>query len=545
MATVVGTLYLLAGLVVVAHAVLQLDLLRAARRARGAHDTLGRSGPTSGEPPAALPLPDPAPMVVVQLPVYNEAAVVERLLDAVARQRYPVGRWRIQLIDDSTDATTDLVDRWLAARSGSKEAEPRDTDADTGRPPVHHLRRGTRDGYKAGALAAGLAAAPDADMIAVIDADFVPSQDFLERAVARFTDPAIAAVQSRWGHLNAETSWLTRAQAAMLDAHFGVEQAGRQALGAFRAFNGSAGVLRTAAIRDAGGWRADTLTEDFDLSLRLQLAGWRVVYDDGLVSPAELVDDASALRTQQHRWMRGVAQGSRIFLPRVLRAPLSARRRLHLIGQVLETATFVGLAAQVVLAPPVALAAAAGALPAAVAANVPLAIGFLALLPVYAHASGRRDRDARHRLARFAQFVLLSMGLTLNNAVAVVAGWTGRRAAFERTPKRGEGATTGEGATMGEGTRAAAPGRTLPTFRPRFAAELALAAIAMGGSIAVIVLEPAAIPFLWPVAGWAIGATAIVLDIIGRPRRAGGLRLTRPERETPRASLGTGTGPSK
>lgn len=484
---VVAGLYLLAGLVVLAHTALQVDLWLAARRggARQVEPTAAEQ--TWPAPTATAPADAPLPRMLVQLPLYNEPRVVGRLLDAVGSLRYPEGRWAVQVLDDSTDVTTEIVRQWVAAR-------PSPAEGGAG-PPFTHVRRTERTGYKAGALAAGLARARDAELVAVLDADFVPHPDFLLRCAALFGAADVAVVQGRWGHLNAPESWITRAQAVMLDNHFAVEQEGRQACGAFGAFNGSAGVLRVAAVEAVGGWRSTTLTEDFDLSMRLQTAGWRVVYDPSIEVPAELPGTLAGLRVQQHRWMRGVAQNARLHLVLALRRPVRARRRLHLVGQVLETATFAAMAVQLLLAGPVAVAAATGRVPGLVAANLPLALAFLGLLPVYGFSSRHVSPSRAVRAARYGGFVLLSLGLTLHNAVAVVTGWTGRPAAFERTPKAGAGAPP-------------AVGR-----RPRAAqvAEAALTLVVLAGTGTAVLLAPGAAGYLWHPAAWVVGCVTLLV----------------------------------
>lgn len=474
---VLGGLYLMAGLVVLAHTVLQVDLWLAARSAR-----TRPPGPPAGD--GADVDAAEVPRVLVQLPLYNEPLVVGRLLDAVAALRYPEGRWAVQVLDDSTDETTAIVDRWIADHVVLGSG-----------PPVRHLRRADRAGFKAGALAAGLEEAGDAELTAVLDADFLPPPDFLLRCAARFGSPDVAVVQGRWGHLNAPESWITRAQAVMLDNHFAVEQAGRQARGGFGAFNGSAGVLRVAAVRAVGGWRSTTLTEDFDLSMRLQGAGWRVVYDPSIEVPAELPGSLAGLRVQQHRWMRGVAQNARLQLVEVLRLPVRGRVRVHLLGQVLETATFAAMAVQLLLAGPIALGAATGRVPGLVAANVPLALAFLGLLPVYGYSSRHVSPAPLVRAARYGGFVLLSLGMTLHNAAAVLAGWSGRPGVFERTPKAGAGALP-------------AVGR-----RPRAAlvVEACLTVLVVGGTVAALLRAPGAAGYLWHPAAWAVGCVTLLV----------------------------------
>jgi hypothetical protein len=523
MLLVLQTLYVGAGLLLVAHAVLQVDQLRAAQRA-----TRHAAGAEAGLAAAHVASQSAAqvaseavsgrdqPLVVVQLPVFNEPAVVVRLLDAVAAMDYPRGRWRVQVLDDSTDETPALVRGWLADTGGSRTVA------------VEHLRRPDRRGFKAGALAAALEAAQEAEFVAVLDADFVPGEDFLREAVAH-AEPDVAVVQGRWAHLNADESWVTRAQAAMLDNHFRVEQAGRLALGAFGAFNGSGGLIRVSALTQVGGWSSASLTEDFDLSLRLQLAGWRVCYADSLAIPAELPSNPAALRIQQHRWMRGVAQNTRSYLPSVLRSGQPWRQRAHALGQVAETATFVALATEVVLAPVVAAAAGPG-WSGLVAANLPMALTFALLVPVYGYSSqepgGRLPLS--ERLRRFGQFVLLSGGLTLSNAVAVVAGWVRAPGAFERTPKAGSG--TPAPAFPPPTPPPPTPAPTMPTpprgsarLRPRTAAEAGLGLVVVAGCLGVVLDEPWHAAYLWPVLAWAAGTGALALTRSGRRTAPGQL----------------------
>ncbi len=492
----IAVLYLAAGLAAGWHTVDQLSLLRWARAARS------RRRPLPGAAdPAGLPF------VVVQLPLFNEPEVAGRLLDAVAELDYPAGRWLIQVLDDSTDNTPELVGAWLADHPSA---------------PVSHVRRSNRDGYKAGALAAGLALVPEAEFVAVLDADFVPAPDYLRRCVARF-GAGVAVVQGAWGHLNPDQNLITIAGAVMMDNHFQLEQPGRQESGSFRAFNGTAGLIRTEAIRAVGGWRAETLTEDFDLSLRLQLAGWQVTYDPTISVPAELPATPAALRLQQHRWMRGVAQNSRLYLARLARSAMPARVRLHLLSQLFETGTFVAVGAQVVLAPLVAWRIGYGSIPAWVGWNLPLLFGFAGLLPVYLFSLRPRVPSLGLRLWRYLQFLVVSASLSVHNALAVAAGWTGRPAGFERTPK------------VGSGDRS---NRADPTpvrgRRPRWATRQLEAVLSLGlASSLVLVLarDPALAGYLWPTLGWSAGTLFLI------PARAAKLSPSTAPRPGPSVTL--------
>jgi len=234
------------------------------------------------------------PQVTVQLPLFNEKYVAERLLRQTAALDYPNGKLEIQVLDDSTDETTALIADIVAAlqKKGHR---------------IVHLHRNDRRGFKAGALAAGLSCCRG-EMVAVFDADFLPSSDFLRRTVPYFKEPDIGMVQARWEFINRDYSWLTRVQAMLLDGHFVIEHAARNRSGRFFNFNGTAGIWRKTAIADAGGWRADTLTEDLDLSYRAQMRGWQFLYLKDLTVDSELPEDMNAFKTQQHRWAKGSAE---------------------------------------------------------------------------------------------------------------------------------------------------------------------------------------------------------------------------------------------
>jgi cellulose synthase/poly-beta-1,6-N-acetylglucosamine synthase-like glycosyltransferase len=396
--------YLAPAAMLAGHAILQVWLWRAARRSR----------------PAVPPVGMPLPTVTVQLPVYNERYVVKRLLDAVANLRYPVERLEIQVLDDSTDVTTSIV----AERLGRLRAAGL---------RVRHIRRATRNGFKAGALANGLAVARG-ELVALFDADALPRPDFLYAAIPHFADPRVGVVQGRWAHVNTEQAWLTRVQALMLDVHFSVEQPGRWALGCFVNFNGTAGVWRAAAIRDAGGWSAATLTEDLDLSYRAQLRGWRFVYRSDLEVPAELPADLHALRMQHYRWMKGVAENARRLLPPLVRARLRPVVRIHACAHLLEASLYPAILLQLSLAVPVAVLAVRGALPVWLALNPLALLSFVVLAPVYHAPFHGRPLSF---FVRYVGFLLLTLGLALHYSLAVAAGIAGRRSPFFRTPKRG------------------------------------------------------------------------------------------------------------
>ena len=372
------------------------------------------------------------PAVLVQLPLYNERTVAERVVDACARLRYP-GPLTLQVLDDSTDETQALVAGRVAfwKREGVQ---------------IEHVRRPTRTGYKAGALAYGLrhASADGAVLVAVLDADFVPPDDLITRLAPPFSDPGVALVQARWGHLNADRSALTRVQAALLDGHFAVEQRTRAAAGCFMSFNGTAGLWRRAAIADAGGWQADTLTEDLDLSYRAQLRGWRFVYAGQIEVPAELPETAVAWRQQQHRWTKGTAETARKLLGRLLRSGVPARVKLEGALHLCSTVVFPALLTAALLHAPLLALHAAGHGPgdgyfdALALGLIPFAGFFWSQL-----AAHRSIYGSARGVLLFPLLAAVSLGLAVTGTRAGFEAWTGKRSAFVRTPKRGDGQQAG------------------------------------------------------------------------------------------------------
>lgn len=393
-----------------------------ADKAEAASDGAPRSGGWSGG----------RPRVTVQLPLYNEAAVAGRAIDALCGLDWPAALLEIQVLDDSTDGSQELV----AERVAAWRAQGVD---------IQHLRRPHRAGYKAGALALGLAEAKG-EVLAVFDADFLPPADFLTRSVP-YLGPEVGAVQARWGHLNAGQSWLTACQALALDGHFLVEQPCQSRLGLFLNFNGTAGIWRREAILAAGGWQDDCLTEDFDLSYRAQLVGWRIVVLPQLVAPAELPAGLAAYRRQQRRWAMGTAQVLRKLGGRLLRSQQPLHRRL------LALLTLSGYLAQPVLLGLLLAAPLALVHPPRLPAWTTV-LGLAPLGPPVLYAIALRQLPGRpwRRLLAYPPLMLLTAGLSLQGARAVLAGLSGRSAPFERTPKTGA-----EGAGAGW-TRRAGPG---------------------------------------------------------------------------------------
>jgi cellulose synthase/poly-beta-1,6-N-acetylglucosamine synthase-like glycosyltransferase len=381
--------------------------------------------------PSARPRPPAVwPLVTVQLPLYNERYVARRLLEAIGRFDYPIDRLEIQLLDDSTDETTDIL------REVSREFRARGL-------AITHRHREERTGFKAGALAVGLAEA-HGEFVAIFDADFVPPPDFLRQTIPHFADARVAVVQTRWGHVNRDFSWLTRAQAFGIDAHFGVEQSARAWGQLFLNFNGTAGVWRKAAIEDAGGWTADTLTEDLDLSYRAQLRGWRIRYLPQLTCPAELPVLMTGFKSQQRRWAKGSIQTALKLLPAVLRAPLPVRVKYQ---AVIHLTSYLGhpcLLTVALLSVP-AFELRGPALSALLVEGVGLAgslimCGPLALLVYAQHVLYPRWW---RRIWQLPSLMLMGIGVALSTSLAILGAVGGKDQEFIRTPKFGIESTGG------------------------------------------------------------------------------------------------------
>ncbi len=366
------------------------------------------------------------PYVTIQLPIYNERFVAARLIDNIALINYPIDKLEVQVLDDSTDDTSLIC--------GQKVAHYKMLGYD-----IRYLHRNERDGFKAGALRDGLLKAKG-ELIAIFDADFLPNADFLLRIIPFFNDPKTGVVQTRWEHLNGDYSLITRLQAFQLNVHFTIEQTGRQAGGYMLQFNGTAGVWRRAAIMDAGGWAADTLTEDLDLSIRAQLKGWNIKYIQDIVSPAELPSEMHGLKSQQFRWMKGGAENARRLIPSIFRSDMSFFKKLLATTHLLSSSVFLFVFILAVLSVPSLF------LMSAIHLNVRLyaifMIGILTAGIVYYVANkdtAWAGQPLHQRLIKFIflfpLFLSLSMGLSLHNSIAVIQGFRGQKSVFIRTPK--------------------------------------------------------------------------------------------------------------
>jgi len=357
------------------------------------------------------------PQVTIQLPIYNERYVAERLIRAIEEMNYPRSRMHVQVLDDSTDITRDIV----AAAVKVQQTQGLD---------IVHIRRPDRLGYKGGALEYGLSIVKG-DYVAIFDADFLPQADFLKSLVPYFEDdPKIGCLQARWGHLNPNSSWLTRTQANGIDGHFIVEQDVRSNNNVFLNFNGTAGIWRRACIQDAGGWHHDTLTEDLDLSYRAQLTRWKIRFIPHVIAPAELPVHINALKRQQFRWAKGSIQTARKLLGQLWRSDhtklIKIEGTVHLTNYIVHPLILLNLALTLPL----------------VSSQSPLlwitpVFTFAAIGPalMYWVAMGHEGKGRLQRMSNLALLVVMGMGLSLNNTHAVLEALVGKQSSFLRTPK--------------------------------------------------------------------------------------------------------------
>lgn len=382
------------------------------------------SVPTTWESNAAEPASGSGdlPSVLVQLPLYNERSVAARLIDACARLDYPPDRLEVQVLDDSTDATSQVVAERIAhwQRRGVR---------------IEHRRRSNRTGYKAGALQAGLDAS-SSDLVAVFDADFDPSPDFLRQLVPRFRDPRVGMVQARWDYTNRNQSLLTKVQALLLDGHFLIEHQARASKGAFFNFNGTAGLWRREAIVDGGGWQHDTVTEDLDLSYRAQLAGWRFTYAGAVGVRSDLPDTLAAYRGQQARWTKGSAQTLRKLSTRLLRAPIGWRRRLEALAHLGANLGYPLTVLVAVLLPLVVAIRHLGLEPQLLRYDLAMLLfGTMSVCVFYLSAAHRRGLALGRTALLLPALLAVCMGLAWHNSKACLEGLRSSGGEFVRTPK--------------------------------------------------------------------------------------------------------------
>jgi cellulose synthase/poly-beta-1,6-N-acetylglucosamine synthase-like glycosyltransferase len=371
--------------------------------------------------PEKRELLDNFPNVTVQLPVYNELYVVERLIDAVCELDYPLDKLEIQVLDDSTDETVSVIADAVAL----KKAEGFD---------IKQVCRVDRVGFKAGALREGLVDATG-EFIAIFDADFVPKPAFLKDTLCHFVNSKIGMVQTRWEHLNSEYSVLTKAQAIALDGHFAIEQQVRNKTGFFINFNGTAGIWRRDCIIDAGNWQDDTLTEDLDLSYRAQLKGWKFIFLNDVTSPAELPSEINALKTQQFRWTKGAIETAKKVLPRVWKSDIPFGMKLQSTVHLTNNLVFPFILLIGILNVPLVFIKQTGNYDMLFAFMSIFVLAFLSSFVFYLYSQKDIHEDWKKRIFLFPLFMAGSMGLAVNNSRAVLEGLFNKKSAFVRTPK--------------------------------------------------------------------------------------------------------------
>ncbi len=371
---------------------------------------------------ATLPPLDHFPAVTIQLPVFNEYYVVDRLIEAVCAFEYPKDKLEIQVLDDSTDETVEIVAKTV------KRFQELGYD-------IKHVHRTNRGGYKAGALKHGLETATG-EFVAIFDADFVPNSTFLLSTLPYFyQDEKLALVQTRWEHLNSDYSLLTRTQAMALDAHFVMEQGVRNKVGFFINFNGTGGIWRKSAIFDAGNWHSDTLTEDLDLSYRAQLKGWKFKYLNDVTSPAELPAEVNALKSQQFRWTKGAIETARKILPEVWKSNIPLRVKIHCTFHLTNNLAFPFILLAGILNVPLMFIKQQGGHELYFTMMSVFVLAFIGSFLFYMFSQRAVYSDWRRRLLLFPLFMAGSMGFAVNNSRAVFEGLIKKKSEFVRTPK--------------------------------------------------------------------------------------------------------------
>lgn len=385
--------------------------------------------------------PDSLPHVTIQLPLFNEATVLHRLLEETAKMAYPRSKLEIQVLDDSTDESRQMARAKVESLRKNPPALPEGTRADWNGPlDIVYIHRVDRTGYKAGALDAGLKVAKG-ELVAIFDADFVPGARFLRDLVPHFMgeeNAKVGMVQARWGHMNRDLSLLTRVQALMLDGHHLVENRARAAAGWLFNFSGTGGMWRKAAINQSGGWQHDTLTEDLDLSYRAQMAGWKFVYRDDVVTPAELPEDVSAFRAQQFRWAKGTVQTARKLMARVMKADLTVSQRLEAFFHMTPHFAYPLMVVLSVLLLPALILMPATNPTTMLIIDLPLCIGTTgSLAAFYAMAEAAQGRRRIDAIKTLPALLALGAGLAPHLTKAVFEGLRSMAGEFVRTPKHG------------------------------------------------------------------------------------------------------------
>jgi len=360
-------------------------------------------------------------VVTIQLPLYNELYVVERLIDAVCAIDYPKDKLEIQVLDDSTDETVEVAAKIV------EEKKKLGFD-------ISYIHRENRKGYKAGALKEGLEIAKG-KYIAIFDADFIPRKNFLKKTLSFFSEENVGMVQTRWEHLNSNYSILTKAQALALDGHFVIEQTVRNKAGFFINFNGTGGVWRKECIEDAGNWHSDTLTEDLDLSYRAQLNGWKFIFLKDFTSPAELPSEINALKAQQFRWTKGAIETAKKILPLVWKSKIPLRVKLQSTFHLSNNLVFPFILLVAILNVPLIFIKNSGSHEVYFAFMSVFVLAFISTFLFYLYSQKDVRSDWRKKIVLFPLFMAGSMGLAVNNSRAVFEGLMNRKSEFVRTPK--------------------------------------------------------------------------------------------------------------
>lgn len=363
------------------------------------------------------------PRVTVQLPIFNEQFVVERLLDAISQLDYPLDKLDVQVLDDSTDETV-AVAKGLVEHYAARGF------------PITYIHRTNREGFKAGALANGLKTA-QGEFVAIFDADFTPPPDFLMKTIHHLHDPKIGMVQTRWTHINRNYSFLTEVEAILLDGHFVLEHSGRARSGVFFNFNGTAGVWRRSAIEDAGGWQHDTLTEDTDLSYRAQLKGWKFVYLQDVECPAELPVEMTAFKTQQARWAKGLIQTGKKVLPRIMKSKEPFHVKLEAWFHLTSNLSYPLMCMLSVLLLPAMIIRFYQGWFQMLYIDIPLFLASTFSISSF-YLVSQRELFPRTWLRTFIYLpflMALGIGLTVTNTRAVLEALIGKKTPFARTPK--------------------------------------------------------------------------------------------------------------
>src|SRR6267143_4521102 len=375
-----------------------------------------------GKEPKAGPPLDPPPVVTIQLPLYNEMYVADRLIASVCAIEYPRELLEIQVLDDSVDETRSIAER--AIRRLSEQGID-----------IKYYHRVDRTGFKAGALEAGLKVARG-EFVGIFDADFIPTTDFLVRLMPHFRDPKVGMVQARWGHINQDYSLLTKIQAILLDGHFILEHGGRNRGGRFFNFNGTAGVWRRTAIDGSGGWQHDTLTEDLDLSYRAQLCGWQFVFVPGLIAPAEVPVEMNAFKSQQHRWAKGSIQTCRKLLPRILKSNLPFGVKAEAFFHLTANFNYILMCALSILMFPSMVIRYNMGWYEMILIDIPLFFAAtFSFCNFYMVCQRELHKDWRARIKYVPFLMSVGIGLSVNNTRAVFEALFNRHSAFTRTPK--------------------------------------------------------------------------------------------------------------